>query len=239
MAHIRNLTNYPLYGFNRVDVYSGDSASLDGFSQIVLSGTSGIPVEELIHTGDSSRLIDAVQHVYRRYMAQAINSNMRKNLDENRLKSRQSDPTSTPNTLPATIIDPTRTRLVQNKTSTIILEVLLGLILLLSIGAYSTIDMKHLLPWNPCSVAGMAGLLVGSRMWGLLRDTDDSVEREKMMKKCRFSMGWWNDGKVLQLGMRTRGDDDRTGPIGQRFGIDIDDLDDIDEADQRPGYDHR
>ena len=64
------------------DLYNNVSAhvsalSLDGFIETVLYGTEGIPANELLGPSNANRLVDAIQHVYRKYMAQVINLNMR------------------------------------------------------------------------------------------------------------------------------------------------------------------
>ena len=212
-AYTSQLSNYPLYGFSRPSPYSGVMAPLDTFTEIVLSGIDGIPPAELVHNADADRLVDAVQHVYRLYMAQAINANMRQNLttssqtkraratDSERIGSRE---------LNATLIDPTRTRVVQNNVSAIVLESLLGLILVLSIAAYSTTRLNGILPHNPCSIAGVMSLLADSRLcgsnYGLLRDVGqlrNDKEKVKVFRAWRYSLGWWDaDGKLIEKGER-------------------------------------
>ena len=191
--------------------------------ELVLSGKSGIPAAELVHPDDADRFIGAVQHIYRLYMAQAISANMRQNFSTPVDSKRELSIARLdvgPKVLNATLFDPTRMRLVQNKISTIILEVLIGLVLVLSIAAYSTVRLNNILPHNPCSIAGVMSLLDGSRFCDLLYDNSvfrSRKERERLLRTWRYSLGWWDlNGRLLKNGK----------PIdeGPRFGVDIDSM---------------
>ena len=230
-AYTSQLSGYPEYGGDQTDVYSGIGPPIDKFTQLVLSGTRGIPAAELIHPADSDKAISAVQHIYRLWIAQAINANMRQNFSSftNDVFKRASPP----KLQQATLLDPTRTRLVQNRTSAIVLEVLLGLILVFAAAAYATTKLQGVLPVNPCSIAGVMSLLVGSRLCADLAN-DAGIESEKgrqqMYKARRYGLGWWDrEGRLVSTSSRRKEDagSDEAGEGNRirelRFGVDIDD----------------
>ncbi|KAJ9612869.1 hypothetical protein H2200_002810 [Cladophialophora chaetospira] len=239
-SHIDQLSSYPeLYGPNYVPDggWQEQVQPIDTFAQLIISGTSGIPVQELVHAENAERLVDAFQHIYRTYMAQAISTNMRQNFaatnNNTKRRSVSTDTTSneaSPQSLRGALVDPTRLRVFQNRPSMIVLEVLLGLILILTIAAYSTIKLSGILPHNPCPIAGTMSLLAGSRLCDdedggfLPQDADPrtSRQRDAVLRKWRYSLGWWEEdskGDRRWVGGLTTGDD----LMGKRrFGIDVD-----------------
>lgn len=225
-AYTGDLSNYPLYGYGRPSDYDNIGTPLDRFAQLILSGTSAIPPDELIHPADADRLIVAVQHIYRLYMAQAINANMRQNFSrstadhDKRAQSSTASVEAGPKVLNAVFLDPTRMRLVQNRASAIVLEGLLGAILVLSVAAYSTTKIRGVLPHNPCSIAGVMSLLAGSQLTRLLPGDAEfwsEKRREEVFRHWRYRLGWWDgNGRVVGRA-KGRGEDQ-----GMRFGIDVD-----------------
>ncbi|KAF2148133.1 hypothetical protein K461DRAFT_316519 [Myriangium duriaei CBS 260.36] len=171
---------------------------------------SGNTVEET-QQGEH-RFANDTQKLYRRYMAQVLNSKMR--------VPRPASQSETYYT--GQWMNPDRAVIRQNKASKIILQVFLGLMVGCNVGTYLLVKTKNLLPHNPCSIAGMASLFAGSRMC----EYDEAVEmmdpKEWMERKLkewegrRFNLGWWTDGEGAW-----------------RYGIDYAD----EEADQREeGY---
>jgi hypothetical protein len=237
-THLSQLSSYPFYSTGRPSDYSGQGGpALDTFTQIILFGTRGIPVQELMHPSNADRLIEAVQHIYRLYMAQAISANMRQNFsaaaDASHSRSRMVARDGTgPIPLTATFLDPTRMRVVQNRPSAIVLEVLLVLILVLTVAAYGTTRLSGILPHNPCSIAGVMSLFAGSRLCdrkaGLLPDGAElwtEKEREEEFERWSFHLGWWGgDGD---------GEDWQRGEEGaMRFGIDVELEKELEEKDE-------
>jgi hypothetical protein len=63
--------------FAQYNISDEDNFNLDGFIETILFGTEAIPANELIGPRNAERFVQAVQHTYRKYMAQVINLNMR------------------------------------------------------------------------------------------------------------------------------------------------------------------
>lgn len=77
MALVLNST----YLFTRVDesaFFNQNTTDPDDFYQQVQYGADGVPPEDLAGSATTERFVNAAQHVYRKFMAQLINSNMRR-----------------------------------------------------------------------------------------------------------------------------------------------------------------
>jgi Protein of unknown function (DUF3433) len=186
-----------------------DSGSLEGFFQILMYGKDGVPGDELL--SNTTRLLEAVEHQYRIFAAQAFNIAYRTSFGsaENRNRSR---------ILNATLIS-TSSRLIQSKISTRILQGLLAALFICAVITYTilwktTNGTRCVLPHNPASIAIMATLLAGSKMLTTEKlniPPGTEFMNEKEMKKSGvfdgwlFSLGWWETSR----------------PGVQRFGIDI------------------
>ncbi len=174
---------------------------LDPFFQTVAYGTEAIPFEELLGPTNEERLLTAVQHVYRKYMAQAINANMR-------VPAEGPVPEYTA-VLPASS---THARLVQHNASKIILQVLLGIMFCCNLIVYPfTRKYRRMLPYCPWSLFGVMALLAGSdlcdgKVMPIGAESMSDKELEKALNGWTFSLGWWGSGNSEQ---------------GQRYGIDI------------------
>ncbi|KAI1609894.1 hypothetical protein EDD36DRAFT_59360 [Exophiala viscosa] len=186
----------------------GSDPPLDNFFQGVLFGRT--PVDPSLLAGNSSsdvsQVYSGIRGLYRRYMAQAISGNMRVPLAQ----TSSEDTSKVTGTLLNAQLQP---RIVQNRTAKIILQVLLGLIFILTALAVWLTKLHEILPFNPCCIAGMAALFARSRMC----DLDDPVGREIMEnhgqgfsdRRWSFKLGWWDvHGEV--------GD----GPLEKWYGID-------------------
>ncbi|KEQ93128.1 hypothetical protein AUEXF2481DRAFT_31582 [Aureobasidium subglaciale EXF-2481] len=129
-------------------------SNLDWFLDTIIEGKSGVRVTDLVDQGNTSRdlLIKSSQRLYGDYMAQAFSANMR-------------DTTAVPNTtILARINDVPRWRLKQNSAPKIALQVILGFLAASAIATYLLLDMREVLPHNPCSIAGVASLLADSEI---------------------------------------------------------------------------
>ena len=199
------------------------------FFQNVLYGSDGVPPISLLGRDNVDNLKSAIEHLYRQYMAQVLNSQMRQKvsssvssdlaLSSNTSADLLSAPSSDLPTLVATITDPTPLRLKQDNASKITLQVLLGVILFFSILAlmfqspYGRAGMRNLLVHNPCSIAGGMSLVAGSEMVERLREAEGGVGAGCETDEARlvgwvFSLGWWEKGSQV-------------GGVGRRFGVDI------------------
>lgn len=181
----------------------GGQAALDPFFQALLYGQDYVDPTSLVGSGSTDRLINETNHVYRRYMAQAINSNMRQSLGPaDRIA------------LNATLIDPKKTRLAQDGASKIVLQVLLAVMFVCGAAAYLLLNTKEVLPHSPTSIAGVASLLAGSELVdrsfvprGSDWMSDKELGRESIFKGELFGLGWWEGAEE--------------GKGGRRFGIGI------------------
>jgi hypothetical protein len=171
---------------------------LDNFFQSLLWGPGGILFEELVGPANEDKLFEAVQHQYRRYMAQVMNVNMRVPVTEN-----------TPVYIGALPGSNGNSRLVQHRISKIIHQVLLGIML----GCHVIIHplfrkSRHVLPRCPWSLLGVMTLLARSEL--CTENILPSGAEFMSDKEMRAALNGW----FLSLGWR--------GQVNhQRYGIDV------------------
>lgn len=181
----------------------GSPAALDPFFQALLYGQDYVDPATLVGSANTDRLINATNHIYRKYMAQAFNSNMRRNLSSvDRI------------TVDAMLINPNKSRLAQDETSKIVLQVLLAIMFVCGVSAYLLADTKGVLPHSPTSIAGVASLLAGSELVdrslvprGSELMGDKGSKREGIFEGELFGLGWWEGGEE--------------GKGARRFGIGV------------------
>jgi len=180
---------------------SAETSVLDPLFQAAIFGTHGIPAEELLGTGGTQNLIDSVSHVFAVSAAQLMNAN-----------NRMDAPLNT-TLINGTVITQNRVRLVQNETSTRLLQALLAIMILCALVVFSLMGTRRVVSKNPCSIAAVASLLTGSRLlsddiipkgseWG----SDKELKQRGVFEGGRFTLGWW----------------DQEGSEVKRFGIDVD-----------------
>jgi Protein of unknown function (DUF3433) len=193
--------------YGEFDWFNQNTTDEDDFYQQVNYGPGGIPPEELAGPANTDRFINATQHVYRRFMAQLINSNMRQALNS-------TEAAAAPR-YPATVSSINVLRLKQNATSKLILQIFLGVMLACGVFVYSWRDMRHVLPHSPWSIAGTMSLFAGSEMIERKiiptgAEFMSDKELAKVFEGYMFSLGWW-DNCVKTSDLREQ----------RRFGIDI------------------
>lgn len=182
--------------------------SLGAFYGTVVHGRNGTPVEELVGPENVDKLLGVTNHLYGQYMAQAISTNMR---------NASSVSVNDDHAINDSVIIQSTYRITQNKTSKIVLQVLLSAISVSALLAWIfSGSTKDLLYHNPCSIAGVASLLPGSELWapGFLPPgapclSDQELMKEKTFDGWLFSLGWWNDNG------------ERAQEQSRRFGIDV------------------
>jgi Protein of unknown function (DUF3433) len=188
----------------------GEKFVLENFFQILMYGKDGIPGNELL--GNTTRLIEGVEHLYRVFAAQAYNKAYRGPF--------RSDSNSNESSiLDATLFSPYRSRLVQFDISTRILQGLLAALFICAVVAYailwkSTGGTRRILPHDPGSIAMIASLLAGSEILtmnklnippGMASMSNKEMEKSGVFDGWIYSLGWW--------------DTDEHG--GKRYGIDV------------------
>lgn len=173
--------------------FSGSNAygQLDHFFQTLTLGSDGVPPTELVGPANAPTLLNRVTHLYRKYMVQVINADMR------------TAPLYPNPTYNATVAQPTA-RLKQNKGSKITLQILLSVMLACSaLAYYLTPHPRHTLPHNPHTLAGSMSLLAGSEMCsravvpeGAEWMSDKELKKAGVFEGYLFSLGWWaGDGR--------------------------------------------
>ena len=165
---------------------------MDNFFQAVLSGRYPVAAPDLTGPGNQEILISAANAFYSRYMAQAISANMR-------VASAPSNPQIFRGTTNAT---ENKIRITQGNASKIKLQVMLGVMFICGVLAYSLATMREMLPHEPCSIAAVASLLAGSELCSeRMRDfilaqalwmSDKELERQKVWDGWLFSLGYWD-----------------------------------------------
>ena len=185
-----------------ISPYAMDTGSwFDGFFQTVMWGVDGEPFDNLVGPANEGRLVSAITHVYRKYMAQAISENMR-------IPYGEGDAPTYPARLPQS---KNVTRLMQNRNSKIVLQSLLGAMVICAIVVYAAaarLKLNRLLPHCPWSMAGVMSLLAGSEMCDrriMPEGAEYMTDKElgAALAGWLFSLGWWE------------------GKDGQRYGIDV------------------
>lgn len=181
---------------------ASSSLPLDNFFQGVLFGQQ--PLDQALLAGtsasDVSQVFGSIRGFYRRYMAQAISSNMRISAAAAQTPNDSaSDSINSAPTLTGTLLNAkTQPRIVQNRTAKIILQVQLGLMFAMASLAVYCSRLRELVPFNPCTIAGVAALFARSSMC----DLDDPVGSEVMENhgrglrngRYRFKLRRWETG---------------------------------------------
>ncbi|KAF2151550.1 hypothetical protein K461DRAFT_279053 [Myriangium duriaei CBS 260.36] len=148
------------------------------------------------------RTVDAITALYRRYMAQVANKKMR--------RVSASDERSN---IPAWWHNPSRAIVRQDRVSKTIIQIILGVMAVSIVMVYFHVNTKDILPYNPCSIAGVASLLVDSEICKAVPD-EDSLDVSVWLTRIQqlwsgkeFAMGWWSgrnhdkDGIAWQYGI--------------------------------------
>ncbi|KAJ5831711.1 hypothetical protein N7474_000022 [Penicillium riverlandense] len=186
----------PLGGQSPSD--TGDST----MTQALIYGIHGVPAEEL---SDPSRLISRVNEVFGIVTAQALNSYGHESFEKPLNRSWVMSPMTSKEPVYEALFHYRRDYLVQNELSMRILEGLMGAMVLCAVVTLAFMRTKRVLPTNPCSIAGVASLLYGSRILGtefIPTEAewcdDDELKRRGVFEGRKFSMGWWTtSGKSL------------------------------------------
>jgi hypothetical protein len=163
---------------------NGQYPTLDGFFYLLVSGKYAIPADDLKDLAKNQTVINAIKHQHKLINAQQFN---------NYTRSTSNDSVEhTP--LLGNITNTSRVRLMQDATSTRILEGLLGAMLVFGIIGSILLNTDHVLPKNPCSIASVASLLADSSLLDQFTqgvwDPNDKLLRETFAGR-RFYLGWW------------------------------------------------
>lgn len=188
----------------------------------VLNG-SYTTADELTGKDNVTNLLDAMQIFYKAYQVNAIDQNFRKSrsqLSEAARQANQSDFVS--GTLKVSLL-----RLKVDKSSKTILQALLATMTVLGLAAYCLVEIRGVLPRNPCTIASTMGFFADGSLcsryfmpvgaeWMTERSLRPSFDRH------RFSLGWWHKPALRESVISEDGSEivTKEGKRGMRFGID-------------------
>ncbi|KAM5372361.1 hypothetical protein ACJA88_009110 [Fusarium oxysporum] len=235
-----DLTSFPI---DEPDTRTFDEDD-DPFFDHLLHGPNRIKRESLLGPSNTEKLIRAVQRDYSEYMRHVIDLNFRANSSNahDDLISAEALPNARPSSVATEITGTTSaqvTRLAIHTTSKLLLQILLGLMALLSLASYLLVKIDGTLPRNPCSIASTMAFLAGSQLCdrdaGIIPQGAEYMTDGQLKEAFDgwvFSLGWWqkeeasveseepNDGEST-LGDRDVPDEAQEGQTPGRSGIDV------------------
>lgn len=152
---------------------------IDVTFQAAIYGKDGIPLESLGKSTDNEK----VEHRLRQ-----VNNIIRAQLYSNYTRRAVNSSTEQP-ALQATIMNPSRLRLVQDSVSTHVLVILLLVLVVLAVAVTMLLNPRNIIPKNLCSIAATASLLADSDFLGDLPENAE-IEKHARFEKPRFWLGW-------------------------------------------------
>ncbi|CAG8899015.1 unnamed protein product [Penicillium egyptiacum] len=172
--------------FNTTDA-TAENPNLDGFFAALIMGKYAIPAENLLNPDSSDMVIKAINHQDRILKAQVFNNYSRGAADGVLDHAH----------VPGNVTVSNRLRLLQDATSTRVLEALLASILVLGIISSILINTDHVLPENPSSIAAVASLLADSNILArykkVVGDPNERSLAQAFFPRCRFFLGFQRD----------------------------------------------
>ncbi|KIV78634.1 hypothetical protein PV11_06267 [Exophiala sideris] len=201
---------FDMFDFRGLGTYNNvTDIAIDEFYDTVVNWL-GVPLEDMIGQENEDRFLEVTQRLYGLFMAQVFGQALRVEAANVNTGNNVSSVVQAGSELQATIYDPNRTRVFQDKTSKIILQACLGSMVVLFVTAYSMVDMRKTLPHNPCSIAGTLSLLAGSALArkaaSIAEDSGDISQPERRIENEKVKLGWWQAA---------------TGDKPTRFGVDL------------------
>ncbi|KAI3316753.1 hypothetical protein HD806DRAFT_551998 [Xylariaceae sp. AK1471] len=188
--------NFTFGGFGSPDIityYPDPNILYDGFFALMLHPENSVRPEEIAGAHNQDRLMEEIRTLYRRYMAQVASAKMRVPINSS----------SQAETFDATWINPDRGVLRQNVASKLGLQVILAVMFVCGISAYHLIDTKDLLHQNPCSIAGLATLLVDSTLCTgqLAESMSENADwtQGSIWESFTFSLAWQDNGEGRKM----------------------------------------
>ena len=176
---------------------NSETQSFDNFFSALVYARDGVPPKELLGKANSSRLLSAVQHLYRVIMVHVIMA------DDGWVSADARDLHAWSPHLPlnGTLMDPNALRLKQSAISTRILEGLLAGLSLCAMVTFYLMDTRRLLPNNPSNITAVASLLKGSDMLDVIRREGRQPGQHESWDGYFFSLGWWGSGSSRRYGI--------------------------------------
>ena len=174
--------------------------SFDEFFSMLTYGKDGIPAAELSGAENAPKLMNAMQHLFRIYVAQFFHNYRRIPVSPDAA------------VLNGTVMNLTRPRLKQSGISTRISQALLAAMFVCTAIAFWLMDTRRTLPNNPCSIAAVTSLLADSAFLkesipeGSEWCTDTELKQRGVFEGYTFSLGWWsrdNGRKIFGIDVGT------------------------------------
>lgn len=203
---------------------------IDNYFAALTQGKDGFPVSELADPALDDTIAARIKHLNALLRAQEYNT-------EGRIPATGA---IAARKLTGMATDPYRTRLVQTEVSTRIVQCLLGVMALLAVISHFAMDTRMVLPKNPCSIAGMASLLVDSEflkddaiLGGAGWEGDRTLRKRGALDRLMCRLGWFDipnaRASVAESGVPSSpgsvaGHAIRRKPlpsVRRRFGVDV------------------
>ncbi|KAJ2989687.1 hypothetical protein NUW58_g3342 [Xylaria curta] len=209
---LNNLLLTLAYGTGEIIIPTsdGEENQLDPFVQFLATVNVSSPIDSLVGRNNSQNLIDATNRLYKTYMPQAIDRNMRtKNLETEVATPDSANAKVEPIQFTTRPEFPGRLRLKQEAAPKIALQAILGFMVLCAI--LSRVLLKgidKLVPHNPCSIAGRAALFADGEVstrklvpYGAEWRTESELSSAGVYAGWLFSLGWWESWGVYKYGV--------------------------------------
>ncbi|KAI0515136.1 hypothetical protein F5B22DRAFT_636688 [Xylaria bambusicola] len=189
---------------------TSDANQLDDFVQFLATANASLPIDALVGHENSHNLIDATNRLYKTYMPQAIDRNMRTtDLDAKVAAPDAIAAKVEPLRMTTRPAFPGRLRLKQEAAPKFALQAVLAVMVLCAIVSRIFLrDIEKLVPHNPCSIAGRAALFADGEVstrklvpYGAEWRTEAELSRVGVYEGWLFSLGWWESMGVYKYGV--------------------------------------
>ncbi|KAI1418767.1 hypothetical protein F5Y12DRAFT_781287 [Xylaria sp. FL1777] len=212
---LNNLLLTLAYGTGNVTVpapdgSAGDKNQLDAFLQFLATVNASLPIDSLIGRENNENLIDATNRLYKTYMPQAIDRNLRtKNLEAEVATPDAVAAKVEPLRITAQPAFPGRLRLKQEAAPKYAIQAILAFMVLCAIISKVLLrGIEKLVPHNPCTIAGRAALFADGEVstrklvpYGAEWRTESELRRVGVYEGWLFSLGWWEGCGVYKYGV--------------------------------------
>jgi Protein of unknown function (DUF3433) len=161
---IFNSTRTQNITFGKIFADTGDGEyDQYGFFFGILAGRTPLLQAEML---DRAKFWPHLQMFYRRYMAQTLSDNMRVPVPSSGQYGAQDFIVTTPNITGQLVAEGQLPRLVQHHKPKLALEIMLGVMFVCGVLAWTFGQQRDIVPWNPCTIAGVMVLFAGSNIGG-------------------------------------------------------------------------
>ncbi|KAI0550611.1 hypothetical protein F4679DRAFT_199337 [Xylaria curta] len=217
------------YSFRSLDTGQKVLEKVDFHPFFWFLSNKGTDREKFLGSGNVGTLTSAMNDLYQSFMVHVIDRECRSTISKNTIPVPNDGVVKGIVTIPGS-------RLKINRTSKVILQVFLSIMVVFGGLAWWWVDLR-VLPRNPYPIASSMAFLAGSRLveggsnqaarGGENQEQPRAIRRKPLvvMKGKRFRLGWWEDPNA-EAGSESDSNS-QSGPSlsRKRFGIDFDDTD--------------